>query len=270
MAGNPLKGKFDIICYTPWSLVYIQAGDTKTLLKGRQVWCDGKSYEYRHLSFDGALEHEAAVYKKLGDHPRITRCYGLEEVGPDVHALRLERSVVGCIRTYIVDHPDEPPPIDIRLRMATDFAEGMNHLHEKGVTWYDASTRNALFFDDFRIKLCDFGTAVMEGTDFKQVQSYETRYSLPLRGRVIDELPPLERELFALGSAIYELTEWKVPYHGLTEGEVDLKVYDDEQPDLTTGNPAASIISQCWQEKYGSAGEIVRDLQNCVKSITQV
>lgn len=260
-----MKGKVDIICYTPWSLVYVQASDTKTVLKGRQVWCDGKSYEYRHLSFNGALEHEAAVYKKLGDHPRITRCYGLEEVGPDVHALRLERSVVGCVRAYIVDHPDEPPPIDIRLRMATDFAEGMNHLHEKGITWYDASTRNALFFDDFRIKLCDFGTAVMEGTDFRQVQSYETRYSLPLRGRAIDELPPLERELFALGSAIFELTEWKVPYHGLTEGEVDLKVYDDEQPDLTRGNPAANIINQCWQEKYGSAGEIISDLQKCME-----
>lgn len=261
MAGNPLRGKIDIICYTPWNLVYTRAGDTNTLFKGRQVWGDGKSYEYRHLSFDGALEHEAAVYEKLGDHPRISRCYGLEEVGPDVHALRLERSVVGCVRTYIADHPDRPPPIGIRLRMAADFAEGMEYLHEKGVTWYDASTRNALLFDDFRVKLCDFGTAVMAGAEFKRVQSYETRYSLPLRGRVVDDLPPLERELFALGSAIYELTEWKVPYHGMTEGEIDVKVYDDEQPDLTTGNPAADIIRRCWQERYASAGDIVRDLQ---------
>ncbi|KAK3323202.1 kinase-like domain-containing protein [Cercophora scortea] len=263
-SGNPLAGVLDVLKYTPSSYVYTEVGNCSTVLKGQEIWCHGKSQGVRHFVVDGALQHEAAVYDRLGDHPLITKCLGLEEVGPNVLALRLERSTIGSIRYYIIEHPDKAPPMKDRLRMSLEFAEGMHYLHEKGVIWGDASVRNALFFDDLRVKLCDFGGSTWEGCKFEPGEGYEIRYELPLRGRTRGELTPTAKEIFALGSAIYEMTEWKIPDGDLSEEDVDMKWRRDQRPDPSPDNPAGDVIKKCWLEIYGSVSEAVEDLKDII------
>ncbi|KAK1770359.1 kinase-like domain-containing protein [Phialemonium atrogriseum] len=253
MTHNPYKGKVELL-----------GGPSGTwLFKAHEVWIDGKAYEHREFAFKGALEREAIIYARLGDHARITKCFGLREFAPGSQSLQLERASVGCARQYTTDHADKPPALHLRLRMAVDFAEGVEYLHEKGVTWCDLSARNALLFDNFRVKLCDFGGAVMTGSDFEEIQSYESRYETPLRGREWSDVPPLTQELYALGSAVYEITEWKIPYGDVPEEEIDAHIGDGNLPVLTEQNSAASIIAKCWREEYHSASAVVRDLQIC-------
>lgn len=72
------------------------------------------------------------------------------------------------------------------------------------------SCRNIFLFPDFRIKVGDFGGALLQGHDFKYDQCYEGRYQLPLRGRSsFHDLDMMKQELLALGVAIYEIITWR-------------------------------------------------------------
>jgi serine/threonine protein kinase len=46
-----------------------------------------------------------------------------------------------------------------KLKMALDAAQGMTHLHSKGIVHRDLKTLNLLVTDDFVVKVADFGLA---------------------------------------------------------------------------------------------------------------
>ncbi len=179
---------------------YVTTTDNKTVLKGYQVWRDGKFYIGQDDCEDD-LAREAAVYAHLGDHQQILKCFGLEQHCAGVHSLRLELAPLGCVRQFIAEHPRQPPPLQTRLQMALDTATGVAYLHSRGVQHCDMSCRNLFLFDGFRVKLGDFGASLLEGREFKPTFCEESQYELPLRGRQFNDRTPLKRELSALGSA---------------------------------------------------------------------
>ncbi|KAK3347199.1 kinase-like domain-containing protein [Lasiosphaeria hispida] len=287
-AGHPYQGRIEVLAKTAFGIVFTEAGNETTVLKGMSVWLDGVEFDRRPAVIPGVLEREATIYKALGDHPRITKCYGLEFIpttaaaagpGPFVPngggsplnhslALRLERAPLGSLRQLIVETPAyEKPSVAFRLAVALDFAEGVCRLHERKVLWADLSTRNALVFDGYRVKLCDFGGAFLDGTRYAPVRAYETRYEPPRRhaGRYGGhgggggggfQAPMLAGEIFALGSAIYEITEWEVPYGpAVSERDVAVKLSRGELPVLSEDNPARAVIRRCWSA-YTSAQRV--------------
>ncbi|KAH7317304.1 kinase-like domain-containing protein [Rhexocercosporidium sp. MPI-PUGE-AT-0058] len=244
---------------------YVTTTDNITVLKGYQVWFDGNLVFDYGATCEERLAREAAIYKHLGKHPRILTCFGLEEVHPGVHSLRLEMAPLGCIRTYIRKNANSPPPIQHRLQMALDVATGLNYMHLRGAMSCDLSCTNLFVFDELRVKLGDFGGALLEGFNFKWDQTHESRYHLPSRGREYDDVPLMKRELFSLGSAIYEITEWKKPFPELNDDEVDDKYAREEFPPLN-GNIARHIIWNCWAEAYATVQEVANDLTSCKSS----
>ena len=87
----------------------------------------------------------------------------------------------------------------------------------------------------------------------------ESAYELLLRGRAFNKHPARKRELFALGSAIYEIMVWAAPYEGLGDEDIELKFAADVFPSLE-GVAAGHIIQMCWNEKYVSSDEVVQAL----------
>ncbi|AEO58257.1 hypothetical protein MYCTH_2061275 [Thermothelomyces thermophilus ATCC 42464] len=237
---------------------YVTTTDHKTVLKGHQVWRDGKYYIGRDECEDD-LAREATIYAHLGDHPHILKCFGLEQHCAGVHSLRLELAPLGCVRQFIAEHPYEPPPQRTRLRMALDVATGLAYIHSRGVQHCDMSCRNLFLFDGFRVKLGDFGASLLQGREFKPTFCEESQYELPLRGRRFNDRPPVKRELFALGSAIYEITAWERPFQGLEDEEVEARYAREEFPSLE-GNIAAPVIWKCWKEEFESAIEVLEAL----------
>ena len=271
MTPNPLNGKIEVLAYTLFSVVYAVAGDTHTVWKGGEIWLDNKSYDRRPFASNDALQHEAKVYEVFGKHEHITKCYGLHELDPDskVYALCLERAPKGSLRQYIIN--SEKPTMNVRLRMAFEFANGVQHVHEHGFIWGDVSVRNSLLFDHFRVKLCDFGGALLKGTDHNISQTYETRYRPPERDQDWKQIPIMKREFFALGSAIYEITEWEVPYgNNATEEEVESMLGCGELPKLSNGNPAEDIIKQCWAGKYDLVQKVIHELSQAISRLDVV
>jgi len=247
---------------------YVTTTDNRTVLKGYQVWFDGNLVFDFGVACEERLAREATIYEHLGKHPRILTCFGLEEVHHGVHSLRLEMAPLGCIRAYIQKNANSPPPIQHRLQMALDVATGLSYMHLRGAMPCDLSCTNLFVFDKLRVKLGDFGGALLEGFDFKWDQTHESRYHLPSRGREYDDVPLMKRELFALGSAIYEITAWKRPFSELNDDEddeVDNKYAREEFPPLD-GNVAKHIIWNCWAEAYATAQEVANDLKSCESS----
>ncbi|KAB5559907.1 hypothetical protein GE09DRAFT_1285811 [Coniochaeta sp. 2T2.1] len=184
-----------------------------------------------------SLANEALIYKHLGEHPQILRCFGLEQVHPGIHSLRLELAPLGNLRQFIQTKPKLPE--ETRLQMALDVATGLSH--------------------DLRVKIGDFGGSIIQGHDITTTTCEEMRYELPCRGREFDHRPLIKRELFALGSAMYEIMIWMRPFQDLDDGEVEAKYAREEFPDLE-GITIGPIIKECWNEDFESAGEVVEQL----------
>ncbi|KAH8907488.1 kinase-like protein [Coniochaeta sp. PMI_546] len=240
---------------------FISSPDKKTALKGYQVWEGGKCRAWCQHESEKELAREAFLYKHLGEHPHILHCYGLEEVHPGINSLRLEYAPYGDVRTFIQKHKEEPLPRNIRLRMALDTALGLSYVHVKGVQHCDMTCRNLFLFDNYRLKIGDFGGSLVEGhEELKPGICEEAAYELPLRGREFESRPGRKRELFALGSAIYEIMAWASPYQGLTNDEIEQKYTAEEFPALES-ILAGDIVRMCWHEKYDSADEVVEALK---------
>lgn len=99
----------------------------------------------------------------------------------------------------------------------------------------------------------------------------EVRYCPPGSSRVRPQrhdVDTIKRELFALGTAIYEIVEWKVPYGSETEvleDEVIAALEDGKWPQMTYGNPAAAIILRCWGYMYKSSLQVVGSFKSLLQ-----
>lgn len=224
---------------------FVSVYDSETVLKGYEIWVGGKRQSYKWRPYEESVLREESVYRHLGSHPRLLSCYGLVEVRPSVHSLRLELAPLGNVRQYIEDHP-EPLSEDTRLQTVLDVSLGLAYIHSRKVRHADLSCRNLFLFDDFRVKIGDFGDAAVERHEFTPTVCEEIRCELPCRGREFDHRPVRKRELFALGSVLYEIMAWTRPFPGLQDDAV-LALYAKEEFPSTDSLTVGHIILNCWK-----------------------
>lgn len=262
-----IRSRVDVLMRTDHSVLYIDRAEPDIVSKAETIWIDGKPYgppsTIEETSDNLTREHD--IYKAISPHRYITKCFGIAH-DSDGHAiaLKLERATKGNLR-HIIEETPKPPPIHRRLEMVTTLTESIVHLHSRGVIWGDISTRNVLVFSDDTLKLCDFASSALSQTypDFGP-HTYEPAYCPALPEEQVSELSMMERELYALGSAIYEITEWKFPYAG-----IDGDIWDIAEagiiPAIGIENIAGGIIYRCWKFGYDSASAVLGDLTALVK-----
>jgi serine/threonine protein kinase len=245
---------------------FVSYADKSSVLKGYEIWVDGKRRSYYPRPCEEALSREEAIYTRLGKHPQILRCFGLEEVHSGIHSLRLELAPLGNVRQFIEEHSGDPLPEKTRLQMSLDIATGLSYIHSKQIRHSDFSCRNLFLFEGYRVKIGDFGGSIIEGHEFAETVCEEIQYELPCRGRDFDDRPGIKRELFALGSAIYEIMAWMRPFRDLTDEEVEVRYARDEFPSLD-GIAAGQTIWNCWNETYENADEVVILLREQLRAL---
>lgn len=257
-AAIAVRARLEPIGRTGLSIVYTEKGNSESVLKAVGFWLDGEMYDRASFAEDTSnrFKREAALYEALGAHPHILKCMGVELMpdGEEAWALRLERAPHRDLRRYIMG--ESPPAMGRRVRLAVDLAETLQYVHDRGIIWGDLSTRNILVFDDLHIKLCDFAGSILPGTYPDLLFMYETRYCVPGPNKEYPANGTLPMELFALGTAICEITEWALPYGPIDEDELAQKVYDGGYPHVTEDNPVRDIIQKLWRFEYGSAQEV--------------
>lgn len=276
------EGMIQILGQTANSVVYAVADDSDTgrardsvsVLKGGTVWYRGREALGPGQSAEESDERarkEAEIYEALGKHDRILNFIALEVADvdegmePKAWALRLERAPHGPLRDCIVSSQANPPNVQTRLEMAIQFAEGVAHMHRHRVIWGDLSTRNALLFDNCYVKLGDFADSDVVDKYPNDWYGCEVRYCPPGSARPNNHIVgTVNREIFALGTAIYEITEWKVPYGPpveVLEDEVIAALVDGKLPEFNGDNAAEAVIRGCWEYKYKSSQQALEDLQ---------
>ena len=100
-------------------------------------------------------------------------------IAEDTFSLKLERAE-GDLRSLILKRP--PPAEQTRLKMAVQVSCGMAHIHSKDVFHCDLSCRNIFAFEDWLVKIGDFGGSKIDNQE--PLGAEEARYELPLCGRV--------------------------------------------------------------------------------------
>ncbi|KAH7317624.1 kinase-like domain-containing protein [Rhexocercosporidium sp. MPI-PUGE-AT-0058] len=213
------RGSARIIDHGCSGIVSIYMTDERFVLKGYEVWLDERCYgKIGNIDSNATLTLEDAIYRHTD-------------------SLKLERAL-GNLRKLILECP--PPTEQTRLKMVIQIACGMAHMHSKIVFHCDFSCRNVFVFEDWLLKIGDFGG---------------TRYQLPLRGRDWESVDDTKREIFALGCGIYEIMAWKAPFSELIEEQV-VEKYANKKFPATDSLLVGNVIHACWNEKLEAAVDV--------------
>lgn len=257
-----INSRVEVLIRTDHSVIYSDKAKPNVVLKAETIWIDGRPYGPPSMAeqtrSDLCREHN--IYMAIGYHPHITRCFGLvHDDSGNAIALKLERAPKGNLRHFIEETP-EIPSMRQRLEIAATIAQSVAYLHSRGVIWGDLSTRNILIFGDNSLKICDFASSALENMypEFG-VYTYEPGYCPALPEDKVRTLSMMQRELYALGSAIYEITEWKFPYAEMS-GDVWDIVESGAMPVVADNNIARDIVMRCWNFEYDSAGAVADDV----------
>jgi serine/threonine protein kinase len=215
--------------------------------------------KYPHVATDReAIEHEARIYHLLGRHPRILRCYGLDESG-----LRLEKAANGTLREILQTHNNSPRE---KLKWSRQLAEAVEYIHTKHVLHCDISPRNCFITSEYDLQLGDFqGQYRAQGNLHKGFCAEGTKSYLPRRPGTADHYS----DLFAVGSAVYEIMTGHEPYEHLDSiddmEEIESLFKDGKFPS-TDHLLAGNVIQGCWRQRYDSAEQCAKDLASIEKN----
>jgi serine/threonine protein kinase len=216
------------------------------------------------------LRREAQAAAGL-THPGICTVYALEEINDDVFIVA-EHVDGRSLRDEIKG--GQRPSVARVMDSARQLAEALASAHAKGITHRDLKPENVMRTIDGRLKILDFGLALVErasddGDALPRMTVSGTVLGTPgymapeqLKGGLIDA----RTDIFAFGVLMYEYASGVHPFDGETDIdrmarvlEAEPKPLRDLRPDLP--DSLAAAIGRCLRkspaERMGSMTEIV-------------
>ncbi|KAL2349853.1 kinase-like domain-containing protein [Cryomyces antarcticus] len=201
-----------------------------------------------------ALLAEAAMLSVLGSHPRIIGLKGWSGEG-----IRLEYACNGPLDEYLGKITGLAPLQD-RFRWIRQAAEAVAYIHTKGVTHCDIRLENLLLDRNFDIKLCDFqgiyrapNGQILEGFSCESIKYFFPRPN-PLHA---DQ----KTDIFALGTAIYQIMQGHEPYPQLDSQrdreEITSLYRAGHFPSDLGVEFGGEVVMACWNAEYDSADQVV-------------
>ena len=157
------------------------------------------------------------------------------------------------------------PTAELALRWSLQAAQGLAYIHSKGVLQTDISCSNMLLDKSNNLVLCDFAGSSLDGG--KPTVASGTRYQRPYDG--IKSGCSIEDEIFALGSAIYEIWTTQQSYQDEEEELVTWNYRQRRYPDVEN-LPVADIMTKCWKGTYTSISEAEGELEKLQKQLLNV
>lgn len=200
--------------------------------------------EYFDESDDG-IAIERLAFDRLGSH-----CNILQRLGEaNNRSLILERGQP-LSKAYGFTNTTELA-VDQKLRWIREAAEGLRHIHKKGIIHADFGCSNMILIDD-RVKIIDFGGCSIDGSEALAGYNWYNR-----RGSTC---PNLETDIFAYGCAVFEILTGKPPYHefeGYAERERTVqRLYAQGQFPAVEQMPLCDLILGCWHGTFSSMDDV--------------
>lgn len=207
-------------------------------------------YDERATAIE-ALENEKAIYRRLGDHSGIIRCYNLQSTDPSIQMPLME----GDLRHYL----DETRPARATLlSWLTQLAHAMAHIHSRRVIIGDFRLDNIVYDENMSIKLVDFSESSLMPLDWDldgcDGSGFSIWTDLGQFGAVMFDMITGQRCAFDI-------------YHDWRQvGDQPTWPRRDTLPS-TSGVWLGSIIEKCWTKGFGSAQDLVEELEKQTGSV---
>ncbi|KAF5024771.1 hypothetical protein F66182_3149 [Fusarium sp. NRRL 66182] len=201
-------------------------------------------------AFKAQLEVERRIYKRLGQHPYITKF-----ITAHSNEIVLERLQYPLRKRLLeLRGNNERPAVRTILRWACQIAQAFSHVHSRGVLQVDIGTYNVLLDWNEDVKLCDFAGSSLDGSEPMVAPSAHSTHP-----RLSITHPSIRSELFAVGSMLYEIETTYEPYNDKNDGELE-ELFDADQYPEVENLTLGEVITKCWTAQYVDAGEIVTDI----------
>jgi len=213
------------------------------------------------------LRHEARAAAALS-HPGICTIYALEEI--DGHVVIAAEYINGQSFRDEVAAADRPSPRAL-LDAGRELTSALAAAHAVGITHRDLKPENVMRTGDGRLKILDFGLALVEPPGVPAVSSRVTTpgmlvgtllYMAPeqLEGGPVD----VRADLFALGVMLYEYATGIHPFEARSGMGVAARILAANPTPIATARsdmprPLARVVDRCLRkdkdERFTSAGD---------------
>ncbi|KAF2274065.1 kinase-like protein [Westerdykella ornata] len=200
------------------------------------------------------LAIECTIYERLGSHPYIAKV--LYKHKGMIVLERLQYPLRK--RLWDLRAAQQLPPTQDVLRWASQIAEALQHVHSCGVFQVDIGPHNMLLDWAEDVKLSDFAGASVDGSAPYVLPSPHSEHP-----KMRATQPSIQSEVFALGSALYEMETTQQPYHDKEDEEIEELFGAGEFPD-TSALILGEVIQKCWRMEYRDAGEAAHDVK-CIR-----
>ncbi len=217
--------------------------------------------------------HREAEAAASLSHPNVTTIYEIDEAD-DKTFLALEYIEGETLEERI---EKGPLPLEDALDVARQIADGLQAAHSRGIVHRDIKPGNVLFTPDGRVKILDFGLALL--TERSRLTHLDTTvgtvaYMSPeqTQGSGTDH----RTDIWALGVVLYEMLTGQQPFKGDYDKAVMYSILNEDPEPITaqrTGVPMELevLVNKCLaknaDERYRDAGDIVVDLSTLKKKL---
>jgi serine/threonine protein kinase len=192
-----------------------------------------------------SIEDEKAIYRRLGDHPGIVRCYNPSSTH---HSIQMVLMKNGDLQHYLAE---TRPGKKTQLSWLTEMAHTMAHIHNRRVIVADIRLDNLLLDNDLAVKFADFGESTLMPLDWSLDGSDDLGCSILTDigqfGAVIFEIVTGQSCKFDI------MQDWK-------EVE-DLPTWPRRDSLPSTSDVwLGHIIEKCWTQGFRSANDLAAEL----------
>ena len=270
MNGTTLSGRYELIERVGgggMALVY-KAKDT---LLHRHVAVKVLRQQYVHdEEFIRRFRREAQSAASLS-HPNVVSIYDVGQDG-DTHFIVMEY-IEGSNLNDIIKAQAPLQPAEA-VHIATQICDALEHAHANGIIHRDIKPHNILIGKNGRVKVTDFGIArAITTSTITQTGSVigSVHYFSPEHAKGVSAGE--KSDLYSLGIVLYQMLTARLPFIGESPISVALKHLQEPVEEPRVVNPmipqsVENVILKSLrkrpEERYASAGEMLRDLETCL------
>ncbi|MDA1315309.1 MAG: protein kinase [Acidobacteria bacterium] len=182
------------------------------------------------------LFQEARALSRL-NHPNVATIYEVDDTAAEPF-MAMEYMPGGTLTSRIRKaHNGNRVPAARIIEWAQQIAAGLAHAHRHGIIHRDVKPDNALFTEDGRLKITDFGVALVAGVSRNNdgdTTEGTAAYMSPEQAQGL-EIDP-RSDIFSLGVVLFEMATGTVPYAGQSAGAM---IYDIINSPLPAFKPLA-------------------------------
>ncbi len=199
-------------------------------------------------------------------HPNIVTIFDFGKEG-DLSYIVMEY-VEGINLAKLIDER-RPLPLDMKLNLLTQIANGLAYAHERGVIHRDMKPSNVCIASPGTAKILDFGLARFDSTRLTKTgyMAGTIAYMSPER---LSGTTGAKDDIFALGAIAFELLTYQRAFPGNTPPEVFGKILAPGPPPVPSqvGDVPVALdpiiqkaLAKDVNDRYNTAGEFAAELR---------